>query len=57
MDNQRGSPPDVRPMPAPTDRPVRSQFEDFMRHVSTQGVFKADRTGTGMVRTSGGEPR
>ena len=28
-------------------RPVRSQFEDFMRHVFTHGVAKADRTGTG----------
>jgi hypothetical protein len=28
-------------------RPVRSQYEDFMRHVDTHGVFKADRTGTG----------
>lgn len=27
--------------------PIRSQYEDFMRHVSTHGVFKADRTGTG----------
>jgi len=31
----------------PIDRPVRSQYEDFMRHVQTHGVFKADRTGTG----------
>jgi thymidylate synthase len=31
----------------PLDRPVRSQYEDFMRHVQTHGVFKADRTGTG----------
>jgi len=29
------------------DRPVRSQYEDFMRHVQAHGVFKADRTGTG----------
>jgi thymidylate synthase len=29
------------------DHPVRSQYEDFMRHVQTHGVFKADRTGTG----------
>ena len=26
---------------------TRSQYEDFMRHVFTQGVHKADRTGTG----------
>ena len=57
MDNQRGSPPDVRPMPAPTDRPVRSQFEDFMRHVSTHGVFKADRTGTGTTSVFGYQMR
>jgi len=31
----------------PIDRPVRSQYEDFMRHVREHGVFKADRTGTG----------
>jgi len=31
----------------PLDRPVRSQYEDFMRHVQAHGVFKADRTGTG----------
>ena len=30
-----------------TSRPVRSQYEDFMRHVFTTGVHKADRTGTG----------
>ena len=29
------------------DRPVRSQYEDFVRHVQAHGVFKADRTGTG----------
>jgi len=28
-------------------RPVRSQYEDFMRHVDSHGVAKADRTGTG----------
>jgi thymidylate synthase len=28
-------------------RPVRSQYEDFMRHVYTQGAPKTDRTGTG----------
>ena len=27
--------------------PVRSQYEDFMRHVYATGVTKADRTGTG----------
>ncbi len=28
-------------------RPVRSQYEDFMRHVHETGVAKGDRTGTG----------
>lgn len=28
-------------------RPIRQQYEDFMRHVYTQGVNKTDRTGTG----------
>jgi thymidylate synthase len=28
-------------------RPVRSQYEDLLRHVFTHGVDKADRTGTG----------
>jgi len=28
-------------------RPVRSQYEDFLRHVRDHGVAKADRTGTG----------
>jgi len=28
-------------------RPIRSTFEDFMRHVHTTGVLKGDRTGTG----------
>ncbi|MCB2038366.1 MAG: thymidylate synthase, partial [Ottowia sp.] len=26
-------------------RPIRHQYEDFMRHVFEHGVFKADRTG------------
>ena len=30
-----------------TSRPVRSQFEDFMRHVDEHGAPKSDRTGTG----------
>src|SRR5512139_2171904 len=30
-----------------TPRPVRSQYEDFMRHVYTHGTPKTDRTGTG----------
>ena len=31
----------------PSQRPVRSQYEDFMRHVDQHGVAKGDRTGTG----------
>ena len=34
-------------MPNTFVHPIRSQYEDFMRHVATHGVFKADRTGTG----------
>jgi len=30
----------------PSPRPVRSQYEDFMRHVQEYGQFKEDRTGT-----------
>src|SRR5881392_3258239 len=43
----RGAPADaiIRAMNAP--RPVRSQYEDFMRHVYTHGTPKTDRTGTG----------
>ena len=34
-------------MASPKPPPVRSQYEDFMRHVFERGVDKADRTGTG----------
>lgn len=37
--------------------PVRSQYEDFMRHVHTTGVFKADRTGTGTRSVFGHQMR
>ena len=40
-----------------TARPVRSQYEDFMRHVQTHGVFKADRTGTGTTSVFGHQMR
>ncbi len=39
------------------DRPVRSQYEDFMRHVFTTGVPKHDRTGTGTVSVFGYQMR
>jgi thymidylate synthase len=38
-------------------RPVRTQYEDFMRHVFTQGVHKADRTGTGTRSVFGHQMR
>jgi len=38
-------------------RPIRSQYEDFMRHVHTTGVFKADRTGTGTRSVFGHQMR
>ena len=45
----------LRPL-MPSDlmqHPTRSQYEDFMRHVHTHGVFKADRTGTGTTSVFG----
>jgi thymidylate synthase len=44
----------------PTDlpvRPVRSQYEDFMRHVRDHGAFKSDRTGTGTTSVFGHQMR
>src|SRR5512134_2191531 len=38
-------------------RPVRSQYEDFMRHVFTHGVSKTDRTGTGTRSVFGHQMR
>ena len=47
--------------PAPAlslaQRPVRSQYEDFMRHVATNGTFKSDRTGTGTTSVFGYQMR
>jgi thymidylate synthase len=39
------------------NRPVRSQYEDFMRHVQTHGVHKGDRTGTGTTSVFGHQMR
>ena len=38
-------------------RPVRSQYEDFMRHVFEHGVRKGDRTGTGTRSVFGHQMR
>ncbi len=38
-------------------RPIRSQYEDFMSHVATHGVFKPDRTGTGTTSVFGYQMR
>jgi thymidylate synthase len=38
-------------------RPIRSQYEDFMRHVYSTGVQKADRTGTGTRSVFGHQMR
>jgi thymidylate synthase len=36
---------------------ISSQYEDFLRHVDTHGVFKADRTGTGTKSVFGYQMR
>ncbi len=43
--------------PAAPARPIRSQYEDFMRHVNEHGVFKPDRTGTGTRSVFGHQMR
>ncbi|MEO8312004.1 MAG: thymidylate synthase, partial [Caldimonas sp.] len=42
---------------ATAERPIRSQYEDFLRHVRDQGVAKADRTGTGTKSVFGYQMR
>ena len=41
----------------PHSRPIRSQYEDFMRHVNEHGVSKTDRTGTGTRSVFGHQMR
>ncbi|HEX6363631.1 MAG TPA: thymidylate synthase [Albitalea sp.] len=41
----------------PAARPIRSQYEDFMRHVRAHGVQKSDRTGTGTTSVFGHQMR
>ena len=38
-------------------KPIRSQYEDFMRHVDTTGIAKTDRTGTGTKSVFGYQMR
>ncbi len=40
-----------------TPRPIRSQYEDFMRHVYAHGTPKTDRTGTGTKSVFGYQMR
>jgi thymidylate synthase len=40
-----------------SSRPIRSQYEDFMRHVFEHGVAKTDRTGTGTRSVFGHQMR
>ena len=44
-------------MATATPRPIRSQYEDFMRHVRDHGVAKGDRTGTGTTSVFGHQMR
>jgi thymidylate synthase len=43
--------------PNPANHPIRSQYEDFMRHVYTHGAAKTDRTGTGTRSVFGHQMR
>lgn len=38
-------------------RLVQTQYEDYLRHVQDNGVFKADRTGTGTTSVFGYQMR
>ena len=45
------------PSPSLSPSPIRSQYEDFMRHVYTTGAAKTDRTGTGTKSVFGYQMR
>ena len=45
------------PEPIAMTAPIRSQYEDFMRHVFEHGVHKGDRTGTGTTSVFGHQMR
>src|SRR5438093_1546884 len=44
-------------MPDRLERPIRTQYEDFARHVYATGAPKQDRTGTGTVSVFGYQMR
>ncbi|NQW65752.1 MAG: thymidylate synthase [Burkholderiales bacterium] len=44
-------------MHSPAPHPIPTPYEDFMRHVYTQGVEKSDRTGTGTRSVFGHQMR
>ncbi|MBK7615445.1 MAG: thymidylate synthase [Burkholderiales bacterium] len=46
-----------QPKATAVTRPIRSQYEDFMRHVYEHGVAKGDRTGTGTRSVFGHQMR
>ncbi len=48
---------DAVPTGSIRSRPLRSQYEDFARHVFATGVAKSDRTGTGTVGVFGYQMR